>query len=462
MRLIKFIIQNYKSLSGDHKFEPQGSSFMLLAANGKGKTSAGAALIDLLTNNVPSKPITEGKNEGFMEFTFDNGQKIVGKLTPGAKPKIEFLSPEGLGIKTPKEVIQKLIGTGMDFNIDNFLSMAPKPRRELLEKIAGIDLSRFNLEEKELEEERRIKNAEAKAAEARVKPYDEKLAEKDVTDTAEAVVKLQEMIKVNDAVQKVKDGLVKREQRITEITEQIRLLQDEIETKKSEIAKGNEWLIENPGFTPEEVESQETIISQVDQIKEAKRLKEESQNRDKLLAEAKKIDDMIKELRNRKDAAIKAAKLPAEGLEFDTETDNLLLDGLPFESNQIAQSRKLIAAVQIAASMLGEIKYLHFDGAALDKSSADNILKWAEKNGLQLCLERPIWEGGDEVKMEIISSDEEQSSSLSTDGLKTLNDLPASVQKKIKDNQDAVREDKKPEEEIKVVPKKESKFPWEE
>jgi hypothetical protein len=56
--------------------------------------------------------------------------------------------------------------------------------------------------------------------------------------------------------------------------------------------------------------------------------------------------------------------------------------------------------------MLGDIKYLHFDGAALDRQSADKILAWAEANDLQLCLERPLWEGGEDLKMEIIEHHE--------------------------------------------------------
>jgi hypothetical protein len=86
-------------------------------------------------------------------------------------------------------------------------------------------------------------------------------------------------------------------------------------------------------------------------------------------------------------------------LEFGVD-GGLTLDGLPFEDSQIATSRKIIAGIQIAMSMLGEIKYLHFDGAALDKASADHILKYAEDNGLQLCIERPIWEGG-ALKLEV-------------------------------------------------------------
>lgn len=436
MRIIKFIIENYKALKGKKEFEPKGSSFMLLAANGKGKTSAGRAIMDILTNNVPSKPVSDGENKGYVEFTFDDGKKLLAKFSENGTTKLELLSPEGLKIATPKDVIRKLAGTGMDFSIDEFLSMAPKPRRELLEKIAGVDLTHFNQQEKELEEARRVANADAKAAEARVRPFDEKLAEKEVVDTTEAVARLKEMTEANAARQKVETGISQREARLEEIEKQIKALVEESQQKSEEIKKGQQWLEQNPGFSDAEIEGQEELISQSDAIREAKRMKAEKETFDEKKRRVETYDTQIKVIRKKKDDAIKAAKLPADGLAFDLDSDTLLIDGLPFESNQIAQSRKLIAAVQIAASMLGEIKYLHFDGAALDRASADKILEWAEKHDLQLCLERPLWEGGGEVKMELIESHPEKNA-ISTEGMKTLNDLPASVQKK--DNQDAVR-----------------------
>lgn len=453
MKIVKFIIQNYKALKGEKEFEPKGSSFLLLAANGKGKTSAGRAIMDILTNNVPSKPISEGENKGYVEFTFDDGKKLLAKFSENGSTKLELLSAEGLKMQTPKEVIKRLTGAGMDFNIDTFLSMAPKPRRELLEKIAGVDLSEFNQQEKEQEEERRLANANAKAAEARVKPFDEKLAEKEVVDTTEAVAKLKEMTEANAAKERVETGITQRNKRLTEIQEEIAKLTKESEEKKDDIKKGEEWLKANPGFTEDQVEAQEELISQADNIKEAKRLKAEKETFDELKQKATEIDNTIKELRKKKDDAIKAAKLPADGLAFDTDSDSLLIDGLPFEDSQIAHSRKLIAAVQIAASMLGDIKYLHFDGAALDKKSADKILEWAEKNDLQLCLERPLWEGGDDVKMEIIEAVTDNE--VKPDPTGSINDLPASVQKKTKPEPET-----EPVTEKVVVKQASSKLPW--
>jgi hypothetical protein len=79
----------------------------------------------------------------------------------------------------------------------------------------------------------------------------------------------------------------------------------------------------------------------------------------------------------------------------------LEIDGLPFESNQIATSRKMIAALEIAERMLGDIRYLHFDASILDKQNAQKIIDWANERDLQLCLERALWDGG-ELSYEII------------------------------------------------------------
>lgn len=400
MRIISFVIENYKAIRGRKEFNPNGSSFLLLAANGKGKTSAGRAIMDILTNKVPSKPISEGANAGYVEFTFDNGSTLLAKFTENGKSKLELLSPDGLKMNTPKDVIRQLTGTGMDFNIDTFLSMQPKPRRELLEKIAGIDLTAYNEREKELEEQRRLANADLKAAEARLEPYDKALADMPEVDTSEAVATLKEMTETLAAHDRVNSGLSQRKQKIEDINQKIEELISEKNKIEEEIDRGKAWIKDNPAPDEATVAAQEELINKSDAIKEAKRAKADVAKRDVLAAIAKGLDDEIKDIRAEKDAAIKSATLPAEGLAF--EGDDLLIDGLPFESNQVATSRKLIAAVQIAASMLGDIKYLHFDGAALDRTSADSILQWAEAHDLQLCLERPLWEGGDDLKMVII------------------------------------------------------------
>lgn len=401
MRIVKFIIENYKSLKGKTEFNPEGSSFVLVGPNGAGKTSAGRAIIDMLTNSLPSVPITTGEESGFVEYTFSDNTKLKAKFNEKGN-SIELISPEGLKIASPKDVLKKLAGDAMSFNIDDFISMQPKPRREMLEKMVGIDFTETNKEEAKLEEERRLKNAAYKAAAARCKSFDESLVDLEIIDTDTALNKLKAANENKTAHAKVLQGIKERKNRLLTIEAEIEKLTKEIATIDKELKAGEEWCATTDTISDEEIIRMEKLISQTDKIREAKRLKNEADEANILKEEAELLDTQIKELRNWKSTEIKNAKLPA-GLRFD-ENGDITIDGIPFTDSQISASRKLIAGIQIATAMLGEIRYLHFDGAALDKKNTEVILNWANENDLQLCIERPEWEGGENVKMEIFDN----------------------------------------------------------
>jgi hypothetical protein len=409
MRIIKFVVENYKALKGKHEFNTKGLNFMLLGNNGKGKTSAGRAIMDVLTKNFPSRPISDGENQGFLEFELSDGRTLLARFSENGKNKIELLSEDGLPMSTPKELFTALAGDGMSFNIDQFLTLAPKPKRELLEKIAGLDLSELNEKEKQAFTERTDANATLKAAKARALPYDKKLAELKDINTKEASEELERMVNHNATFQRGEaakkdfaDKISASDQKILDLQAQIKVEEQNKITLTEKLDAANKWLNENPVIPEEDIEAIRTQINQATEIMEAKKLAKEHQTLKEAEDEAKRLDELVKEIREQKEAKIKAAQLPAEGLSFDPDGEGLLLDGFPFESNQISESRKLIAGVQLAASMLGEIRFLHFDGAKLDKNSAEHILQWAEKNDLQLCLERPIWDEMDGVRMELI------------------------------------------------------------
>jgi hypothetical protein len=72
------------------------------------------------------------------------------------------------------------------------------------------------------------------------------------------------------------------------------------------------------------------------------------------------------------------------------------------QKNQISSSRLYIAALQLAAMELGEVKALHFDCSTLDKNSLKEVLDWASINDLQLLIEKPDFQAG-EIQYQIIS-----------------------------------------------------------
>lgn len=395
MKVLKFEIENYKALAGKHEILPEGSSFFLVGANGEGKTSAGRVLIDLLTKNYPSKPVTEGEHEGFVEITFDDGSQILAKYEDGKKPKMSFITSDGMKVATPKDFYEKMTGKGMTFSIDQFLSLAPKPRRAMLEQIVGVDLSRLNWAEESLMDDAKELRSKVKNQKARVKPFEAMLAREEVVDVkelsqkiADARAKNREQERLEQDITEMKERVVQARQRLEEL--ESRLV--DLEAKEIEVVDDFELSVWESDLDEAAEKNQK--------IQHAKLMLEEQQKVESFENDLKDVEEKIKETRQSKEDEIKKKPIPADGLEFDPDGDGLLLNGLPFEDAQIATSAKMIAGLQIAESQLGEIRYLHFDAAILDKENAMKVLEWAEKRDLQLCIERPLWDGG-ELTMEV-------------------------------------------------------------
>lgn len=399
MKVVKFEIENYKALSGRHEVIPDGSSFFLVGGNGKGKTSVGRVLIDMMTKNHPTKPITEGEYEGFARVIFDDLSEMMVKFEDTKKPKFTFLTPAGDRIATPKEFFEKMAGPGMTFDIDKFLSLAPKPRRAMLEEMVGIDLSFLNKQEEVLMEQARELRRDHKAQVARVKPFDPEMIDKEEID----VIDLSKRIAEQQMYQRDKKM---NQSNIDHLHSTIQRLEKELAEAKESLSESLEYAEEiNSKMVPEfEVAMWVEEMNKADEINKkirtAKEMYKESQIAKQVAESLHKAEKDIEQIRKDKTNLIKSKPLPAEGLEFDPDGDGLLLNGLPFEDSQVATSAKMITALQIAEAQLGKIRYLHFDAAILDKENALKVLAWAESKGLQLCLERPMWDGG-ALKMEV-------------------------------------------------------------
>lgn len=421
MKIKKFIIENYKAIKGRKEFVPDGSSFFLIGGNGQGKTSAGHAIMDILTKKFPSQPITEGEKTGYLEFILDDGAKLTAKLTEGKKPVMEFFTPDGYTVGSPRELFQDLAGDGMSFSIDDFLQLAPKPLREKLEQIAGLDLSDINEREADAFEARKLAKAQLRDQQGRVEPYDTELAKKEVVPASDIIEKLETLNKKKAQRDEVEREFNNQKEKVANGAKEVARMEEELENyikHQKEKIEGVKTLLKATQQSAEKLDNELVNMEEVNQaaiaelkekltnleeenakITKAKKLHEEFEISLKLEQRVESLEQNVKDIRAEKEAKIKECPIPAEGVTFG-ESGEILIDGLPFNENQIATSRKIIAGIQIANAMLGKIKFLHFDGAALDKQSADQVLEYAEAHGLQLCIERPLWEGG-ELKFEI-------------------------------------------------------------
>jgi len=411
MKVQRIELDNYKALAGKHEFDLKGCSFFLMGGNGQGKTSVGRVVMDILTKNLPAQPVSNGAKMGYVEITLDNGDKIYYRFTETGKPMLEIIAANGGKFNNITELFNNMAGTGMKFDINEFLRLSPKPRRAMLEKMAGVDFSQINSAELQAEETRKAINARLKDAKARVVPFDQSLLEKqpvNITDLSEklsaAQAHNQKVVNALAEIERIEADNHQLMNTLIELSQKIKECEQRIAANKDRIDNGSKWLEGNPAHPEDLLNSFKSELSRADEINrsiEAAKTASKDFSFAQDMEEKSMLAEMeVKRIRAEKDQMILQAKLPADGLAFSPDGETLLIDGLPFEDAQIATSRKMICAIQIAENMLGSIKFLHLDGSILDKENATNLLNWAEGKGLQLAVERSLWEGG-ELKFEV-------------------------------------------------------------
>jgi hypothetical protein len=121
---------------------------------------------------------------------------------------------------------------------------------------------------------------------------------------------------------------------------------------------------------------------------------------------ASKVAEAVETIQNEMDeiAATKRRELentpmPVSGLEITD--DGLLLDGLPFNGDQINTARRIIAGLELQHQMSSEMKIARFDGSLLDAHSLEAVEKWADEKDIQLFVEF-VDRQGDDLKIEVI------------------------------------------------------------
>lgn len=297
----------------------------------------------------------------------------------------------------------------MSFDVDAFLGMEPRYKKQTIQKIVGIDFSEIDTKYQAAYDARHQANLEVSTKQGIKRDYDENLIEKEPLNSKDFLDKIEKALAHNTRINALESSTSTHKQTVQEKTLAIQAIEESlVEAKNSlELVKAqiiaNETALKNIEPIPDEaIQVHRDDVARVDEtnqrIHEAKQCHQNHTEYMGLVKVAQSADSHVKAVEAERMEIIKQNPLPADGMEITQ--DGLMLNGLPFESDQISTSSKIIAALQIAHSMLGEVKFLHFDASALDKENVKRVNLWARKHGLQLCIERALWEGG-ELRFEI-------------------------------------------------------------
>jgi hypothetical protein len=437
-------ISNLKALR-DISADFNGCTAIITGGNNKGKSTFLRSITDRIRGEKPDLIVKQGEKEGKGIIELTTGEKFLWEFDVDGKDKLTFSTKEGYKSKVTQEIAKKFFPPL--FDIDTFISSAPKQQSLMLQKLVGLDFSAIDFEYQEAYNQRTALNKIAEADKLKLESFTPIPEKVEATDSAKLLKEKEEIrnrlnqlyldnkkandemrdkynkdvdsakneILIHNSEQERKAKAIESAEQLLEglqdlgyIGSEVKLFIDKLQADTLPPKRYQE-LPQPPYITPELPDSSEIAaidlkIAEVNDINAKAKLYADYQAVlifvESSKADASNADVKVKDIQIRKEEIIKAAKMP-DG--FTITDDGILIDGLPLNQNQISTSKYYCAALRLASLGLGEVKTLYFDASPLDNITLKEIEDWANKNDLQLLIEMVDKQGG-EINYELIEN----------------------------------------------------------
>lgn len=411
-------------------FDSEGA-IIIGGKNAAGKSSLLNAIWIALggADAVPGEPVRKGAESG--EVTLNLGEfSVTRKMTPGNRiGSLTIKGADGKAIKQPQSLLDSLLGK-IAFDPTEFLRLDETKQAVTLRQLAGIDLSKFDVDYKAAYDARRDKGSEVKAQEGVVAALDDPgLADEKPVDLAPIQAEL-DGIKEKEAERETLGSLTqtakgaleafgrrldaKREEldasqnKVVDWEEEIEALQTKIQAEGAkqeairadgrEIKKLHDAAKESAAMALEahqafSVPSAVEISNRMSAAKEknaaietSKRVAAARAKLNVIRADHKKLDARVSDIETAKREALTNAKYPIDGLAV-TESGAITFKGLPI--NQASSAERLKIAMSIGMVLNRHLKLMRFaNGNDLDAASMRQVDELARAGGYQVMIER--------------------------------------------------------------------------
>lgn len=411
-RIVELHSENVKRLKAV-TIKPTGNVVEISGENRNGKSSVLDSIWYALGGDkaVPENPIRKGQKKAQTTIKLDG---LVVRRTFHSQEDGSYTtsviveSEEGFRANKPQKTLDQLIGQ-LSFDPIEFVDMSEKEQFEILKRfVPDFDFDAEALTRKDLVSTRTDVNRSAKnlivQAKAIVVPDDVLEAKIDIAGLLEQRTELE---LENASIERTRwrlNNLVadadRQEARAEEYLEQaaetrrrMELQIADLEKKASEAhaeAKEVRHRIEEIGELPEP-KSLDGLTEQINSATRLNDLVSKREQRDSLLADAKKLEEesdqltqKIGESDDRKRKAIESSNIPVKGISFGE--NRILLNELPFE--QASQAEQIEASMELAIAANPRLRVLLIrQGALLDKKAFAAVEKLAEKHDFQIWIE---------------------------------------------------------------------------
>ncbi len=401
------------------KFAPEGITF-IEGKNGSGKSSA----LDTFAFMVAGKsalsklPIHEGMEEATGELGLSNGRRIVRHVRRKGDKQyttaLELYGPQGEKFEAREATVREWLGElNISFDPMEFSRMEPKARRILLARLVGIDLDKFDADEKAAEQARlahyglyetaKRKHESlpplpaAKPAGVDVGTLNEQLASamdaKATADKVEMQAQGQaqnltrhesELTAANAEVERLKAALADAQGKAGIAAQTLKGTQVYLAECRKEADRLAKLVPDIAAIQAQLATASETNRASIEyehavaQRKETEAAwKTESKRRDELTA-------AVEAVRESRLQSLQLAAFPVEGLGF--ADDDCTYNAVPF--SQASQSEKIRVGLAIAMAQNPKLKMItSYDGSLLDEDSLRIVHEMTQGRGYQFALE---------------------------------------------------------------------------
>lgn len=387
MKIIELVSENFKRLNA--RVVMDGKSVTVEGKNGVGKSSfIDAVWVALTGKNVPAEPIKKGENSARIEVKVksdDGSQFIVERKFSQSGGILTVKTVDGAKFSSPQKFLDEKIGR-ISFDPFEFVNKQPREQKKFLMELLGIDLTTIEFKKKTLLAER---DAMSKAynnllQEAQgLPPYEEGMQEKNST---QAIEEYKKRITEIEEIKRRKANLARLIEQRESLKSEIERLTAELENIKHQITKIKSQPMNEPELTDIETEM-EAINKHNGLVKINQRIKQILDNISITQQTINEKSYQIKQLEQERVSLISSAKMPIDGLSFSDE--GLLFDGLPFTEQQLSTAKLIETGIKISIALNPSLRIMRIkDGSLLDSETLSIIKQAAKDNDYQLFIER--------------------------------------------------------------------------
>ncbi len=335
-----------------------------------------------------AKPVREG--EDWAEVTVDLGELIVTRTwdkTKGEKAttKLTVQYADGSKPKRQQELLDALVGH-LAFDPLAFTRLKPAEQREELLDLLGLDFAAEDAARGRLYSQREVTGQEKRALGVQPKlATDAPLMEKSASAIVDRITAEQDRLARIRELETRRDGNLAEADRLEAQAADLVDRAKRLREGATEVAATLDGMAKTTGEDLDALRAELAEVEDYNRIaRENQAIRDKTAKQEQLAEEYSALSAQIDAIDRAKDEAIRAAKMPVDGLGVDDL--GVTFNGQPL--SQASSAEQIQVSMAIAIALHSELRVAMIsDGSLLDADSLAVVHKMAAENDTQVLLE---------------------------------------------------------------------------